>query len=77
KGEPLLLETTIGRIVPLLPVAPDHAESELDAIVEILFDESGSGNQIEQGDSAGDGKDADFHPVIEAADIVVEDVAPV
>ncbi|GJW09962.1 hypothetical protein Tco_1575789 [Tanacetum coccineum] len=77
EGEPLLLETAISHTVPLLPVAPDHAESELDAIVEILFDKGGSGNQTEQGDSAGDGKDADFHPVIEAADTVVEDVAPV
>ncbi|GJX80143.1 hypothetical protein Tco_0328292 [Tanacetum coccineum] len=46
KGEPRLLDTTIGRIVLLLPVAPDHAESELEAIIE-------------------------------AADTVVEDVAPV
>nr|GEY03583.1 putative ribonuclease H-like domain-containing protein [Tanacetum cinerariifolium] len=28
KGEPLLLETTIGRTVPLLLVAPDRAETE-------------------------------------------------
>ncbi|GKB96595.1 hypothetical protein Tco_0982732 [Tanacetum coccineum] len=77
EGEPLLLETTIGRTVPLLPVAPDRAESELDASVERLFDEGGSGNQTEQGDSAGGGKDADIQPVIEAADTVVEDVAPV
>nr|GEU59428.1 transposase (putative), gypsy type [Tanacetum cinerariifolium] len=34
EGELLLLETTIGRIV-----APDRAESELDASVERLFDE--------------------------------------
>ncbi|GKC77095.1 hypothetical protein Tco_1127869 [Tanacetum coccineum] len=44
KGEPLLLETTIGRIVPLLPVAPDRADSELEASVDRLFDECGSGN---------------------------------
>ncbi|GJX60296.1 hypothetical protein Tco_0291686 [Tanacetum coccineum] len=37
-GEPRLLDTTIGRIVSLLPVAPDHAESELEASVERLFD---------------------------------------
>ncbi|GJV77347.1 hypothetical protein Tco_1508931 [Tanacetum coccineum] len=46
---------TIGRIVPLIPVALDRAESELDASVERLFDEG----------------------VIEAADTVVENVAPV
>ncbi|GKA78781.1 hypothetical protein Tco_0785318 [Tanacetum coccineum] len=34
-----LLDTTIGRIVPLLPVAPDRGESELEASVEKLFDE--------------------------------------
>ncbi|GKB82048.1 hypothetical protein Tco_0948943, partial [Tanacetum coccineum] len=54
--EPRLLDTTIGRIVSLLPVAPDHAESELEA----------SG-----------GKNVVIRPVIEAADTVVEDVAPV
>nr|GEX81302.1 hypothetical protein [Tanacetum cinerariifolium] len=31
-NEPRLLENTVGRIVPLLPVAPDRDESELDAI---------------------------------------------
>nr|GEV03400.1 hypothetical protein [Tanacetum cinerariifolium] len=77
EGEPLLLETTIGRTVPLLPVAPDRAESELDASVERLFDEGGSGNQTKQGDSTGGRKDADIQPVIEATDTVEEDVAPV
>nr|GEV45797.1 hypothetical protein [Tanacetum cinerariifolium] len=77
KGEPLLLETTIGRIVLLLPVVPDRAESELDASVERLFDEGGSGNQTKQGDSAGGGKDADIQPVIEAADTIVEGMAHV
>nr|GEY35366.1 hypothetical protein [Tanacetum cinerariifolium] len=76
KGEPLLLETTISRNVPLLPVTPDHAESELDASVEKLFDEGGSGNQKEQGDSTSSRKDADIQPVIKAVDTVVEDVAP-
>ncbi|GKF88387.1 hypothetical protein Tco_0259264, partial [Tanacetum coccineum] len=31
EDEPLLLQTTVGRIVPLLPVALDRAESELEA----------------------------------------------
>ncbi|GJX60220.1 hypothetical protein Tco_0291610 [Tanacetum coccineum] len=75
-GEPLLLETTIGRTVPLLPVAPDHAESKLEASVDRLFDEGGSGNQTEQGDFEGGGKGADIQPVSEPADTVVEDVAP-
>ncbi|GJT62360.1 hypothetical protein Tco_1005893 [Tanacetum coccineum] len=74
-GETLLLETTIGRTVPLLPVAPDRAESELEASVERLFDEGGSGNQTKQGDSAGGRKDAEIQPIIEAADTVFEDVA--
>nr|GFB91326.1 hypothetical protein [Tanacetum cinerariifolium] len=77
EGEPMLLETIIGRSVPLLPVVPDLAESEPDASVESLFDEGGSGNQTEQGDSVGGGKDANIQSVIEVADTVVEDVAPV
>ncbi|GJT83300.1 hypothetical protein Tco_1057642 [Tanacetum coccineum] len=76
EGEPLLLETTIGRTVPLLLVAPDRAESELEASVDRLFDEGGSGNQTEQGDSASGGEGADVQPVSEPADTVVKDVAP-
>ncbi|GKC70025.1 hypothetical protein Tco_1115908 [Tanacetum coccineum] len=56
KDELLLLETTVGRTVSLLQVVPDRAESELEASVDKLFDEGGSGNQTEQGDSAGGGK---------------------
>ncbi|GJY87738.1 hypothetical protein Tco_0502366 [Tanacetum coccineum] len=41
EGEPRLLEVTVGRIVPLLPVAPDRGESELAASVDKLFDEGG------------------------------------
>nr|GEW62796.1 reverse transcriptase domain-containing protein [Tanacetum cinerariifolium] len=77
KGEPLLLETTIGCTIPLLPVAPDRAKSELDASVELIFNGGGSGIQTKQGDSIGGGKDADIQLVIEVADTVVEDVAPV
>nr|GEW16873.1 hypothetical protein [Tanacetum cinerariifolium] len=51
EGEAQLLDTTIGRTISLLLVAPDHAESELEASVERLFDEGGSGNQTEQEDS--------------------------
>ncbi|GKA76704.1 hypothetical protein Tco_0783165 [Tanacetum coccineum] len=57
EDEPKLLDTTVGRTVPLLPVAPARAESELDASVDRLFDEGGSGTQAEQGDFAGGGGD--------------------
>ncbi|GJX33470.1 hypothetical protein Tco_0243325 [Tanacetum coccineum] len=75
--EPRLLDTTIGRTVPLLLIAPDRAESELEASVERIFDEGGSGNQTEQGDFARGGHDANIQPVVEVADTVVEDVAHV
>ncbi|GKD50099.1 hypothetical protein Tco_1279075, partial [Tanacetum coccineum] len=42
-----------------------------------LFDEGGSGNQTEQGNSAGGGQGADIQPVVEAVDTIVEVVAPV
>ncbi|GKE26782.1 hypothetical protein Tco_1442166 [Tanacetum coccineum] len=74
KDEPKLLDTTVGHVVPLLPIAPARAESELDASVDKLFD--GSGTQVDQGDSTGSvGEEgADIQPVTETADIVVEDV---
>ncbi|GJV59858.1 hypothetical protein Tco_1465958 [Tanacetum coccineum] len=49
KDEPPFLETTIGHTVPLLPVAPDHAESELKASVQVfvrLLDEGGSVSEV-------------------------------
>ncbi|GJV85267.1 hypothetical protein Tco_1525165 [Tanacetum coccineum] len=64
EDEPLLLATTIGRTVPLLSVAPDRAKSELEASVDRLFDESGSGNQAKQGDFAGVGEGANIQPVV-------------
>nr|GEV69548.1 hypothetical protein [Tanacetum cinerariifolium] len=45
EGEPKLLNSTIGHVVPLLPVAPAHAESELKTSVDKLFDEGGSADQ--------------------------------
>ncbi|GJY51443.1 hypothetical protein Tco_0442290 [Tanacetum coccineum] len=42
EGEPKLLDTTVGRVVSILPVAPTRASSELEASVEKLFDEGGS-----------------------------------
>ncbi|GKB67289.1 hypothetical protein Tco_0928701 [Tanacetum coccineum] len=56
KGEARLLDSTVGRVVSLLPVAPARTESELEASVERLFDEGGS---ADQGDfAAGGGHDA-------------------
>ncbi|GJT47909.1 hypothetical protein Tco_0974066 [Tanacetum coccineum] len=55
EGEPKLLDTTVGRVVPLLPVAPARASSELEASVDKLFDEGGSGSHAEQGDSVSGG----------------------
>nr|GEX98639.1 hypothetical protein [Tanacetum cinerariifolium] len=74
--EPRLLDTTVGRTVPLLWVAPDRADNELKASVERLFDEGGSGTQIEHGDSARGRPEADIQLVVEAVNIVTEDVAP-
>nr|GEU90293.1 hypothetical protein [Tanacetum cinerariifolium] len=76
-GEARLLDTTIGRIVLLLPVDQDRADSELEASVERLFDEGGSGNQTEQGDSAGGEPNANIQLVVEASDIAVENMTPV
>nr|GEY53228.1 hypothetical protein [Tanacetum cinerariifolium] len=53
KDEPRVLESTVGRVVPLLPIARAHASSELKASVGRLFDEGASG----------DGQDADVQPV--------------
>nr|GEX28677.1 hypothetical protein [Tanacetum cinerariifolium] len=49
EDEPLLLQTTVGRTIPLLPVTPDRADSELEISIDILFDEGGSGSQAGQG----------------------------
>ncbi|GKG37936.1 hypothetical protein Tco_0457159, partial [Tanacetum coccineum] len=64
-------------VVPLLPIAPAHAKSKLDASVDKLFDECGNGNQAEQGDSASGGHGVGIQLVSEAAETVVEDAAPV
>ncbi|GJR28614.1 hypothetical protein Tco_1104846 [Tanacetum coccineum] len=78
EDEPRLLETTVGHTVPLLPVALDHGESELDASVDKLFNEGDSGTQTEQGDYAGGGggKGINVQPVTETTNIVAEDVIP-
>ncbi|GJS71471.1 hypothetical protein Tco_0704312 [Tanacetum coccineum] len=77
KDEPRSLDTTVGRVVPLLPIALAHAKSELDASVDKLFDEGGNGNQAKQGDSASGGHGVGIQLVSEAVETVVEDAAPV
>ncbi|GKE69921.1 hypothetical protein Tco_1527993, partial [Tanacetum coccineum] len=78
EDEPKLLDTTIRRVVPLLPIAPARAKSELEASVDKLFDEGGSGNQVEQGDSAsgGGGQGINIQPVTEITNTVAETVIP-
>nr|GEU67982.1 transposase (putative), gypsy type [Tanacetum cinerariifolium] len=66
KNKPRLLESTVGRVVPLLPIAPARASSEMEASVDKLFDEGASG----------DGQDADVQPAVVTTDTIVEDVAP-
>nr|GEX53610.1 hypothetical protein [Tanacetum cinerariifolium] len=60
EGKPKLLETTVGRVVLLLPVASDRSPGELEASVDKLFDEGGSGEQADQGDSVGDGHERGY-----------------
>ncbi|GKD63787.1 hypothetical protein Tco_1305895 [Tanacetum coccineum] len=76
EDETLLLQTTVGRTVPLLLVAVDRTESELEASVDKLFNNGGSGNKTKQGGSAGNGRGADIQLVSKATDTVAEDVAP-
>ncbi|GKA82145.1 hypothetical protein Tco_0788893 [Tanacetum coccineum] len=71
--EAKLLDSTVGRVVPLLPVAPARAKSELEASVEKLFDE---GDSTEQGDSAtGGGHDAEIELVTAVEDTAAGNVA--
>ncbi|GKD10616.1 hypothetical protein Tco_1190301 [Tanacetum coccineum] len=77
EGEPKLLDTTVGRVVSLLPVSPARASSELEASVEKLFDEGGSGSHTERGDSVSGGHGVDIPQVSVTAEIVAEDAAPV
>ncbi|GKC18094.1 hypothetical protein Tco_1014876, partial [Tanacetum coccineum] len=73
-SEPKLMDITVGRLVPLLPVAPARTEGKLKASVDNLFDEGGSGNQTEQGDYATSGEGVDIQLVSERVDTVAEDV---
>nr|GEY75695.1 hypothetical protein [Tanacetum cinerariifolium] len=76
EDEPKLLETTIGRIVLLLPVAPDRSSGELKASVDKIFDEERSSGQADQGDSASGGHGVGVQLVDVSVETVVEDVAP-
>ncbi|GJT69461.1 hypothetical protein Tco_1028747 [Tanacetum coccineum] len=58
---------------PCSPVAPARAQSELDASVDRLFDEEGSGNEEEPHDSADGDQSAGTLVVSEAAEVVGED----
>nr|GEY01810.1 glutamyl-tRNA reductase 1, chloroplastic [Tanacetum cinerariifolium] len=66
ENEPRLLESTVGRVVSLLPIAPASASSELEASVDNMFDEEASG----------DGQGTDIQPVVATTDTIVKDVAP-
>ncbi|GJR47242.1 hypothetical protein Tco_1315345 [Tanacetum coccineum] len=70
--EAKLLDSTIGCVVPLLPISPARAESELEASVEKLFNKGGS---TEQGDSAvGGGHDAEIEHVTAVEDTAARNV---
>ncbi|GKB93981.1 hypothetical protein Tco_0980118 [Tanacetum coccineum] len=56
EGEARLLDSTVGRVVPLLQVALARAESELEASMAKLFGEGGSADQEDS--AAGGGQDA-------------------
>ncbi|GJR45714.1 gypsy type transposase [Tanacetum coccineum] len=62
--------------IPLLLVAPARVQSELDASVDRLFDEEGSGNEEEPHDSANGDQGAGTLIVSEATEVVAEDVIP-
>ncbi|GKD01875.1 hypothetical protein Tco_1172149 [Tanacetum coccineum] len=76
EDEPKLLDTTVGRVVPLLPVAPARGESELKDSVDRLFDEEGNDGQAKQGDFASGGQGVGIHPVSKAVETNIEDVVP-
>ncbi|GKA34455.1 hypothetical protein Tco_0720884 [Tanacetum coccineum] len=70
--EARLLDSTVGRVVLLLPVALTHTDSELEASVDRLFDEGGS---ADQGDSiAGGGQETETKIVMGVRFIADENV---
>ncbi|GKB11327.1 hypothetical protein Tco_0845250 [Tanacetum coccineum] len=75
EDEPKLLDTTVGRVIPLLPVAPARASSELKASVEKLFDERGSCSHTERGNSVSGGHGIDILQVNVTRRLLLEDAA--
>nr|GEU37136.1 hypothetical protein [Tanacetum cinerariifolium] len=72
EGEAKLLDSTVGHVVPLLPITLASANSELEASVDRLFDEGGS---TDQGVFAADGgQEAETGLVTEVRIIVDENV---
>nr|GEV53144.1 hypothetical protein [Tanacetum cinerariifolium] len=70
EGEPQVLEMTFGHTVPLLPIAYDRADSDLEASVNRLFDEDGSG-------AAATDAGGSFHPPMKLrSDYIALSVAP-
>nr|GFA48071.1 hypothetical protein [Tanacetum cinerariifolium] len=57
EGEARLLDSTVGRVVPLLPASPARSKSELEANVDKLFDEGGNADQVDS--AAGGGQEAE------------------
>ncbi|GJY88915.1 hypothetical protein Tco_0503543 [Tanacetum coccineum] len=71
EGEVKLLDSTVGRVVSLLPVNLARAKSKLEASMDKLFDEGGS---AKQGDfAAGGGHDAEIE--LEVEDTTAKNVA--
>ncbi|GKD69653.1 hypothetical protein Tco_1323743 [Tanacetum coccineum] len=71
EGEVKLLDSTVGRVVLLLPVNPAHAKSKLEASVDKLFDEGGSAKQGHF--AVGGGHDAEIE--LDVEDTAAENVA--
>ncbi|GKE23802.1 hypothetical protein Tco_1435314 [Tanacetum coccineum] len=71
--EPTLLSTTVGRIVPLLPIAPARTEGELEDSVDRLFSEESGDGRTDQGDSV---SDVSIQPVSKATNTVADEVVP-
>ncbi|GKB78118.1 gypsy type transposase [Tanacetum coccineum] len=71
--EPKLLDATVGRVVPLLLIAPARGESELEDSMDKLFGEGGSRDQVEQGDSTSGGQGVGIQFVSEAAEVQLRD----
>ncbi|GJW08420.1 hypothetical protein Tco_1570843 [Tanacetum coccineum] len=72
EGEIRLLDSIIGRVVPLLPVLPAHSEGKLEASVDKLFDNGGKPDQKDF--AAGGGHPAKIEPVTVVEDVSAENV---